>query len=138
MPSNQETFDTVVAHLRRQGSKAQARDPTSGLITCLYRAPDGKRCAAGCLIPDNQYEPALELSAVGGISENNKYCSNEVTLLIEELGHDIELVGALQSMHDNSEVADWETKLEQLATDFGLRYIPLSENTNGPAGDIRR
>ena len=132
MPSNQETFDIVVAHLRRQGSKAQSRDPTSGLITCLYRAPDGKRCAAGCLIPDERYEPALELSAVGGTSEANKYSSNDVTLLIEQLGHDIELVGALQSVHDNSEASDWESKLEQLAADFGLRYTPTTEHPRGP------
>ena len=128
MPSNQETFDTVVAHLRRQGSKAQSRDPTSGVISCLYRAPDGKRCAAGCLIPDDRYEPALELSAVGGTAEANHYGSNEVTLLIEQLGHDIELVAALQSVHDNSDVADWEAALERLATDFGLRYSAKSAN----------
>lgn len=28
--------------------------------TCLYRTDDGRKCALGCLIPDDLYDPAFE------------------------------------------------------------------------------
>lgn len=138
MPSSQETFDTVVFHLRRQWAKAQIPGPTPGEFMCVYRTPDGKRCAAGCLIRDERYDPGLEFTAVGGTDQEHNYRSNDVTLLIEELGHDIELVKGLQAVHDDANVAAWETELERVATEFCLRYIPLSENSNGPPGDVKR
>ena len=125
MPSYQETFDTVVAHLRRQRAKAEIRGSSPGEKICVYRAPDGKRCAAGCLIPDDRYEPSFEYTVVGGTEATHNNRANAVTLLMEELGHDINLVKALQSVHDDAEVAQWEGRLEQIAEDFGLRKAPL-------------
>jgi hypothetical protein len=132
MPSLQETFDPVVAHLRCQQAKAQIPGLTLGEFMCVYRAPDGKRCAAGALIPDDRYDPVLEYTAVGGTDRAHDYRTNSVTLLIEELGHDIELVKALQAVHDDAAVAAWETKLQQVAADFGLRYSPPPNHPGGP------
>ena len=69
MPSMQETFDTVVAHLRRQDAKAQIPGSRPGEMTFVYRAPDGKRVPVGVLIPDDHYDPALEYTVVGGTDE---------------------------------------------------------------------
>jgi hypothetical protein len=138
MPSLQETFDTVVAHLRRQGAKAQIPGSRSGEMTFVFRAPDGKHCAAGALIPDELYDPALECTAVGGTDEDQHKNSNAVTLLIEELGHDIELVKALQAVHDNAALAEWESKLEQVSAEFGLRHSPPAENPNSETGDVQQ
>ena len=60
----QEIFDTVARHLFTQGTRAGK--PVINLdgevhdFECLYRAPDGKTCAVGCLIPDAAYRPSME------------------------------------------------------------------------------
>ena len=56
--TNQEAFDKMVAHLTTQNRKAVA---TAGdVTTCMLLAPDGAKCAVGCLIPDGEYAPNLE------------------------------------------------------------------------------
>ena len=91
----------------------------------VFTAPDGKSCAAGCLIPDDRYQPSFEYTVVGGTEAIHNNRANAVTLLMEELGHDINLVQALQSVHDDAEVALWEGRLKQIAEDFGVRKAPL-------------
>lgn len=60
----QEIFNTVVAHLRQQKKRAMVYNEDNGLAQCLYRAPDGLKCAVGCLIPDGAYKPSFEGNAV--------------------------------------------------------------------------
>lgn len=55
----QEVFDTVVRHLAKQGRRAVVADADHGYV-CRYHTPDGLKCAVGCLIPDDQYNPAIE------------------------------------------------------------------------------
>jgi hypothetical protein len=54
MLDKQKTFDTVLAHLRRQGRPALNKEG------CRYRTSDGLMCAVGCLIPDARYSPDIE------------------------------------------------------------------------------
>ncbi len=54
----QEVYDYVAAHLLTQNAKAQGEIGSAN--GCLYRAPEGRKCAAGCLIPDDLYTPAME------------------------------------------------------------------------------
>lgn len=53
--NNQEAFDLMVNHLITQG-RAAADDNGE----CLYRGPEGTKCAVGILIPDDKYTPAME------------------------------------------------------------------------------
>lgn len=53
--NRQEVFDKVLNHLLKQGRKSVDSDGR-----CLYRAPNGDKCAIGCLIPDELYTPELE------------------------------------------------------------------------------
>lgn len=57
--TKQEMFDKVAEHLLKQGGPAW--DDKDG--ACKYRAPNGRKCAAGCLIPDNMYRKEWEGSA---------------------------------------------------------------------------
>ncbi|MGQ7794513.1 hypothetical protein ACUN0C_19080 [Faunimonas sp. B44] len=57
--NRQEAFDFVVRHLFKQGERAVAEGGG-----CLYRGPDGTKCAVGCLIPDELYTPRLEGNSV--------------------------------------------------------------------------
>lgn len=51
----QDIFDTAVG-----GVIAQGRPSVNADGQCMYRSPDGAKCAAGQLIPDDQYNPAWE------------------------------------------------------------------------------
>lgn len=52
--SNQEIFDRVATHLFTQGMQSIE---TRG---CLYRGPNGTKCAVGCLIADEDYDPEMD------------------------------------------------------------------------------
>lgn len=54
----QDIFDRALAHLRAQGKPALNGDGPD----CLYRTPEGLKCAIGGLIPDMRYHPGLENS----------------------------------------------------------------------------
>lgn len=54
LPSAQEIFNKVVAHLLKQGRPAREEN------RCRYRTTDGLSCAVGCLIPDELYSPSFE------------------------------------------------------------------------------
>jgi hypothetical protein len=99
--TKQETFDKVATHLLTQGRKAM-----SG-ADCCYLAPDGAKCAAGCLIPKRRYRKAFEGVAVRAHNVQGK--------LIVELGHDLPLVNALQLIHDYSLPVERFQKLYELA-----------------------
>lgn len=121
MPTKQETFDTVVAHLRKQAAKAIRSD-----IGCCYRSPEGLKCAAGCLIPDDLYSPNIENGKViiGAITPRVPLQSKAVTELIASLGHNVRLVADLQDTHDYLEVDEWEDSFRTLALKHGLTYTP--------------
>ncbi len=115
----QETFDTVVAHLRKQNKRAIKIDSGS-VESCVYLAEDGSKCAAGCLIKPEDYNESFEGCAVvslGGQPSN-------VGLLLQEYGYDLKLLRALQRAHDNRKPQDWETEFQLIAKDFKLTYVP--------------
>lgn len=103
--TRQEIFDRVVRHLLSQKQKA-AIDDVYGNTRCRYRTPDGLRCAVGCLIPDDAYDPSIEGFAVGDLltSEVPTLCTLRRSL---EAGgvpcHDsgaVALLRELQTIHD--------------------------------------
>ena len=57
----QQVFDQVVAHMIKQGE----RSIQNGSM-CLYRGPNGLKCAAGCLIADDEYEEYFDKGADSG------------------------------------------------------------------------
>lgn len=112
----QEIFDFVVLKLREQGAKSMSPkgnpDSTTG-INCAYRGDKGRKCAAGHLIPDDQYHPSFEgsrarvLPYFRGWSEPAR-----------------ELVERLQSIHDFRKTTSWETEFQALAERNSLTYTP--------------
>lgn len=55
MYSKQEAFDTAMEKLLAQGCVSADEDGQ-----CLYRNPNGNKCAIGHLIPDEFYDPLFE------------------------------------------------------------------------------
>ena len=53
----QEMFDTMAAHLLKQGERSVSPiNPQQ----CRYRGDHGLKCAVGALIKDKFYKPSLE------------------------------------------------------------------------------
>ena len=60
----QEVFDQVAKHLLTQMKKSVAKRAAESASDskdyCMYRGFDGTKCAAGCLISDDEYKPEFE------------------------------------------------------------------------------
>ena len=126
----QRIFNTVRDHLLAQGTTS-AEETESGSMRCLYRGPNGTKCAAGALITDEFYLPSLEdwsidnsapLRALGnslGVSPDDMKAGFPHGTLL--------LVKRLQRIHDDAvnsvngvTVATWPDHLTDLAEEFGL------------------
>jgi len=109
--TNQEAFDTMVRHLRKQGKRSQEVNRS----TCRYYGPDGLMCAVGCLIPEDQYSRELEGLAVIEIQEK--------VPALYPISPD--LLRSMQLIHDFDQVEDWEDEFAEAAKRFGLTLPPL-------------
>lgn len=101
--TNQEAFTAVVLHLRKQGRRAMTG------TDCLYRAPDGCKCAIGALIPDDQYNPNLEGSNVRALT---------YLPALQDINPD--LLHDLQNTHDLYDPKEWEKRFEYIAGKYKL------------------
>lgn len=121
----QETFDTVVTHLRKQGKKAIVKNKKGGGDECCYRTPDGLKCAAGCLLSDEDYKPHYEGKTVHHFTQDGSF--DPAICPPSLLQHDYNLLQRLQSIHDCHDEDDWESSFRQTAFDFKLTYTPPGE-----------
>jgi hypothetical protein len=111
--SDQEAFDIAARHLLKQGSRSVWGEE------CVYRAPDGTRCALGALIPDEVYDLSLE-----GTPSVSLYERPDVA---PYLPRNKVLATALQSVHDISFPDRWRSDLRRVAREFGLNAEVLDE-----------
>lgn len=113
--TNQEAFDKVVRHLFTQ--KARSLEKYEGRMRCLYRSSDGKKCAIGALIPDEEYKTSFETRRVFSIQP-------EVPTLSSL---DFELLSELQKIHDTQDLLTWGSSLYDLAKRLELDPSVLEE-----------
>lgn len=90
----QEIFNTIATHLFTQGGRATEYSENVKRDICLYRTEGGRKCAIGCLIPDDAYIPRMEGQGIGGLM------LHFVHLLPVWFSPNKELLGQLQSVHD--------------------------------------
>lgn len=121
--TNQEAFDKSARHLLTQKAQALNPDyaPASYTAECMYRAPDGRRCAIGVFIPDDVYTPDMENKSVGTLIT---YCPAVAEIFA---GVDQYLLRALQSVHDKSAPQCWLHALIRIAEREGLSTAVLEE-----------
>lgn len=117
--TNQEVFNKVVTGLRTQGKPSVIRNIYSG-NRCVYRNPNGLKCAVGILIPDEQYTSCFDEKGIS-LSE-----------IIEEVpalqGIDSSLLISLQRTHDaasdnhevNGFMEDLESGFQRVARMYNL------------------
>jgi hypothetical protein len=110
--SAQKVFNFIGKHLLTQ------MEQSGDEYTCFYRFEknDGKilTCAAGCLIPNNNYEKKME----------GKHWSAVVRDWGLSKAHE-DLIWKLQSIHDNKEPTDWRKELRNVAEEnkLSFRYL---------------
>lgn len=107
--SAQEVFDQITQHLLRQGKAA-----ISSTGACRYRVEaqgEVLKCAAGCLIADDEYNRLFENVAWDDLADRNKVPS-----------HHVALVQQLQRIHDRESFGTWTYYFHKIARDFGLTF----------------
>lgn len=119
--TTQQVFDTVIEHLIKQGKQAKA---STG--HCSYRTTDGLKCAVGCLIPDELYNPILEGRSVEGIRSITlrQYIYPTLYTFIDK---NFDILQDLQSLHDSDNAWDSNTfskigksEIESIIKSFNL------------------
>ena len=111
--TEQEVFDQVAQHMLAQGVRSKKADVIDNI--CMYRGPAGLKCAAGCLIGDNEYTDDMD--------NNDKGTSWEGLAMRGEVPKDhIHLIQAMQTIHDNTPPEGWAKALRDYASDTGLEF----------------
>lgn len=119
--TKQQIFDTVLTKLREQGVASETSDGQ-----CLYRGPNGLKCAVGHLIPDNVFKRDWEHRNAGTLPDE-AYQAMGVAL------SDRAFLIELQDVHDFTLGGDhgwagnlvrWEESMRRIAGVHGLTYTP--------------
>lgn len=101
--TKQQIFDQVATHLLTQNKKS-SKTANNGSLICLYRGPDGTKCAAGCLISDEEYDTTFENNTWDTLVN---YCGIPRNNMI--------LIKSLQDIHDGEDPSEWKEELKKLA-----------------------
>jgi hypothetical protein len=96
-----EVIDYVTDHLLKQNTESMYNN------VCMYRHPDGLMCAAGCLIPNDMYDPSME-AILWEMLVNEFGMPTNHLLLIEEL----------QYIHDYFNPNHWSARLSELRNKY--------------------
>jgi hypothetical protein len=113
----QEIFDTVVNHLAQQGTQSMTQRADDHVDRagdgCAYRGDGGTKCAVGCLIPDDAYNPRMENATVISLAERKE-------LPVDLIEH-VALLSQLQEAHDwSSSRSELILKLSDIAGAYNL------------------
>lgn len=122
MRTAQHLYETVIKHLRQQKVKSAVITSTkpdgSCEYTCKYRDYTGCKCAVGCLIPDIEYSQKMEGKDV--VDLINSDLLN--TLRAAEFYKHAKLLLALQAVHDQKPIVEWEKWFRMIGDDLKLKY----------------
>ena len=105
----QEVFDQITQHLLKQGKAA-----ISATGACRYRIETAEgvlKCAAGCLIADDEYNREWE---------NTDWPALVSDKLVPDT-HE-RLIYKLQYVHDCKSTGDWAESFREVASEFNLAF----------------
>ena len=111
-------FDRVKTHLLAQGERALHGGEPYGSgkkgIGCAYHAQSGLKCAVGCLITEEAYSEELEGVPVDDLRVKDALVASGI--IDEPVTSD--MLGKLQSIHDDEATNRWEHALDNLEADL--------------------
>lgn len=115
--TEQEVFDFISNHLLTQNKQCWILNPkydqtlSYGKEICGYRNDEGLKCAAGCLIDDDEYKKEFE-----GLTWDILILRKKITSK-----HD-SLIYRLQIIHDKHKPEYWKEKLKELSLERKLKF----------------
>lgn len=115
--TDQEMFNKIVTHLLTQKVRSESTD-ADGTTTCLYRGPDGAKCAVGVLIADEHYTPSLESRVVTSWPVSKALVASGV--ISAHSPRTQMLLAACQGVHDATHPRQWKDRLTELAEEYNL------------------
>jgi hypothetical protein len=127
--TKQEIFDKVSKHLLTQGRKAVRADD-SDLCCYLMKLDNGQvlKCAIGCLIPDELYDPKIEFK----MSDDELVRSILLSAgVVSEAEPNLAFLNGLQSVHDHNEPYEWPWALAKFAEKHGLKFVEVDQSALG-------
>jgi hypothetical protein len=111
--TNQEVYTTVRRHLLTQMARSEVIGYKGYNKRCMYRGPNGRKCAVGCLIPDARYKEDLEDHTTRSLDVQ------EAAGLTHEQA--IGLAFDLQTVHDFKDPNEWRERLDSVAKKYNLQ-----------------
>ncbi|UOL48627.1 hypothetical protein [Pseudomonas phage Astolliot] len=119
--TQQQIFDQVAEHLLHQNEISAHKKSENGIPGyCSYRGPRGLKCAAGCLIADDEYDPMMD-------SGMDTSWLDLVKGGVVPPAH-ATFIRELQILHDTSSVSRWYLSLKTLAMSFSLNTDVLAKH----------
>lgn len=119
----QTAFNTMVSWLRSQGGKSQ-NDTDHGRPECVMISSDGKRCAVGTLLPDSMVDEYTGACVAADMLDGEPAWTDQFEDWEHRQPDYSSLFGDMMSVHDTSEVEDWETEFQMVADIHSLTYHP--------------
>ena len=117
--TEQTAFNLVKNHLLTQMTKSMGKN-NFGDTQCLYRGPNGTKCAIGALITDAEYKEITDHSHE--FWGNYGLMISQTEKLQSLQGLDLTFLEELQIIHDQYETQDWKNQLEVFAKKYSLQY----------------
>lgn len=105
LETEQELFDHVCSNLLRQGRTSVHEG------YCLYRSPDGAKCAAGWCIPDEEYDESMEGKSANML-RGNHFASGVIPSWIVRWD---DTIARLQRVHDRYLPDEWPRLMKNIA-----------------------
>jgi hypothetical protein len=124
----QAMFDTAAVHLLCQNARSMDSDG------CKYRDPNGLKCAVGCLIPDNAYDPSFDEAPDTRVSllwNNPQFRAALEAGGVPDTHDALILLCDLQLAHDTADPSLWQQKLRTLAKAYELSTQALDDFERG-------
>lgn len=118
--SAQEVFDWIVFNLLAQNHRSIGPVDTGGrseILTCVYRSPEGYKCAAGWLIGDDEYNSSME-----NMTWDCMYAEGRVPDVHRSL------IAKAQNIHDTAIPEEWPGKFAALGVEYGLNLAVVDNH----------
>lgn len=122
--TEQQIFDYVVKALLKQGQKSY--DPVTR--RCCYRDNYGNKCAAGYLISDDKYQPAMENCGWAAIVRDYFYrpsCRKDNLICEMQSGHD--LCDTINPKSTRFDLQDFDERFSEIAERYNLNSDVLKK-----------
>lgn len=134
--SDEGVFEFVKQHLIHQGQKSVRHKVSSqhelyfGIHNnCCYRGVENLKCAIGCLVENDFYDPNMEQKDI-----SNDFVRVIVKQSLPNWKPNWDMLQDLQELHDEYYPEEWEWKLEELEAQLFRREELLKKDDE----DIKR